>query len=263
MEETTKVSPEQLIADYLAALRTAKGDSYADETRVKYLNGWFVVKHVNGEEKRYRKNQITFFTASLREEPFDGGAYERAKNEKLERQCQENQKRIDAKQRLEHWQKQNRVEQNQSEPVSSRSHKMILVGLIIVVAVAYLIGQSNLAEQRAIERAEKEAALKQEESERRAALQRERDMQDFLKKPLPTARTTSALDSEYVSALGRIRIGDALYWRDTHSLFGYIVDAESGFVWVADSYTVGGTKLRVYAKQYDRSYITKNFVIRK
>ena len=65
---------------------------------------------------------------------------------------------------------------------------------------------------------------------------------------------------EYRSVLGRVEIGTALFDTHTHRPFGFIVDIEWGYVWVADTYSIGERDVRLFAHRYQRSFITKNYV---
>jgi uncharacterized Zn finger protein (UPF0148 family) len=79
-----------------------------------------------------------------------------------------------------------------------------------------------------------------------------------------TATTSSATYyPQYKSVLGQIFPGIALYTKDTHSPFGFVVDVEPGYVWVADSYTTDSANIQLYARKYERRFITDNFVTKK
>lgn len=71
-------SPNEIIRRYKRALAQAKGQKYADETQIKYQNGWFRVCHVDGTESNYRRQLVHFFTESLLEAAPDPAAYLKA-----------------------------------------------------------------------------------------------------------------------------------------------------------------------------------------
>lgn len=67
-------------------------------------------------------------------------------------------------------------------------------------------------------------------------------------------------NDNYRSVLGNVQIGIALYDKLTHAPFGFVVDVDWGYVWVATQYSSGGSALRLYARKYERSHITQNYV---
>jgi len=64
----------------------------------------------------------------------------------------------------------------------------------------------------------------------------------------------------YRPVLGNLTLGTALYDKTTKSPFGFVVDVDWGSVWVADRYSSGGGNVRLYARRYDRNFITQNYV---
>lgn len=233
-------SPNEIIAAYTQALKSAKGAKAAASTQIQYVNGWFVVTHANGKNVRYRKREILFSMEALIDGAFEDRTQESA--------SLTNQSKI----------------ASQKESATKRRFDLGLLlrrFTAIGVASVFAIGMCWLGYNSGLWQLEKETAAKEKADSQNAAMfGNPATLKDT---PPPKSKSFDSEHTEtsgYNSVLGNLWIGTALYDKSTHVQFGFVVAIDSDGVWVADKYSVGGNKLSLDARKYDRSYITDNFV---
>ncbi len=132
------------------------------------------------------------------------------------------------------------------------------------VGVVWFVYDGVNAAKKTAEAVNKQAAIERTAAEDKAAMDaktkqelEKHDAERSARPPAPTYNPVS--NSEYKSVLGHIWIGTALYNKGTHLPFGFVMDADSEYVWVADSYSVGDRNVHLYAQKYRRRFITDNF----
>ncbi len=265
-------TPKQIIKEYKRALAHAKGKRYSNETGVNYENGWYHVLNVDGTETSCRKRQLLYFAERLLEQELDSAAYDEALSRRRTKPVVQHPAfdaeayNRDVAERIAAHEQAKIAAQPKPPQVSFAG---LLLSLLVIAASIGFIRWGYLDNQEQKQKVETEKQRVEAEREAKARTERQKWNPNYevehARSPSSPKLLPAADDPEFKAVLGNVWPGVQLYYRTDHRFYGVITGVEGDKVEVALAQTVSidSRGAHGYAAWLDRSYVTKNFVMKR